>query len=122
MGALHTTQQLLPGEAHVVRGGKASAQQLVNGCSRHQGVFGFSVQSGAEQTPAQLAAAGKFPNQKMSTTTVLRIRAQGYDVVVTPGAGYHATVVVPEPWNEEQARTLVAEFQVELNPFPRSVL
>jgi energy-coupling factor transporter ATP-binding protein EcfA2 len=56
------------------------------------------------------------PNKKIGVTTVGEIRVLGYDVIVTVGKGYHATVVVPADWNYDSSQDLVRLFREERNP------
>lgn len=51
--------------------------------------------------------------------TVGLLRSFGYDVVVTGGEGYHATVVVPRDWSPEAALCLANEFKNCENPVPK---
>jgi hypothetical protein len=110
---------VLPNQAVVVRGGVASAQQLMNGCAEHidhPGIYGFSVQCDANASKEELARMGSFPNKKLSVTTVGRIRAAGHDVVRTNGRGAHATVTASPTWLAEDATRLAGAFEVESNP------
>jgi len=83
----------------------------------YEGWFGFSVQS-ADGIPLEELAAW-CPNPKIGITTVGEIRALGYDVVVTPGRGHHATVAVVPDWSREDSVRLVLLFREETNPAPR---
>jgi hypothetical protein len=84
---------------------------------RAYSVYGFSVQCAAKIAFDQLA--GWCPNNRVGVTTVGEIRALGYDVVVTAGQGYHATVVVPEGWDHGASEGLTRLFREEKNPTPR---
>jgi hypothetical protein len=68
------------------------------------GVYGFSVQS--REGVALEVLAAKCPNNRLGVTTVGTLRASGYDVEITRGYGFHATVVVPRDWSPEAARRL----------------
>jgi hypothetical protein len=83
----------------------------------YEGLFGFSVQSADAVALEELAAW--CPNRKIGITTVGEIRALGYDVVVTPGKGHHATVAVAPDWTEDDFRRLVRLFREEINPAPK---
>jgi len=108
--------------AIVVRGGSVTGDQLADGCGFHldrAGVYGFSVQVEPGRTELDLARAGSFPNKKISVTTVAQVRGLGFDVVRTPGRGFHATVIVPAAWTPADAARLAGAFLVQLNPAPR---
>jgi len=109
-----------PDEALVVRCGHPRFEApvpLCERCDHHEGVYGFSVQSAGQVTFEQLAAW--CPNKKVGVTTVGEIRALGYDVIVTTGQGYHATVVVREGWDHGASQGLIRLFREETNPIPR---
>ncbi len=99
----------------VVRCGKPpfSGNPLHRSCGRHEGFFGFSVQ--AADLPIETLAK-VCRNSYIGFTTVGAFRQMGYDVVATSGAGYHATVVVPEDWSEQAATALTALFAGVENP------
>ena len=59
-------------------------------------------------------------NNKIGVTTVGAIRSAGYDVVVTPGRGRHATLVVPPAWELGEALVLALLFQERANPIPEA--
>jgi hypothetical protein len=80
-------------------------------------VFGFSVQTHAGLTVAQLAAA--CVNKSVGYSTVGEIRMMGYDVVRTSGDGHHGTVVVPFNWNADAAYRLALIFRHAINPAPK---
>jgi len=86
-------------------------------CDIHEGVFGFSAQS-ADGVPLDRLAAW-CPNRKVGVLTVGEIRALGYDVVITSGQGYHASVVVPRAWDPAAAEGLAHAFREATNPSPR---
>jgi hypothetical protein len=90
---------------------------LCERCDQYEGVFGFSVQCAEQVAFEQLARW--CPNNKVGVTTVGEIRALGYDVVVTPGMGHHATVVVPIGWDNDSSQELIRLFREEINPTPR---
>ena len=105
----------LPDEALVVRGGR---RPLHEGCDEHpEGVYGFSVQCAAGVSLDDLASA--LPHGTIAVTTVGEIRSLGYDVVVTRGAGHHATVVVPRDFFPADAEGLARTFREGRNPRPR---
>ena len=60
------------------------------------------------------------PNNKIGVTTVGTIRSAGYDVVVTPGRGHHATLVVPLVWDLGEAQVLALLFEERANPIPEA--
>jgi hypothetical protein len=110
----------LPDQALVVRCGRPPFDDpipLCDRCVQHDGVYGFSVQC-ADEVPLD-RLAGLCPNWKVGVATVGEIRFLGYDVVVTSGKGYHATVVVPIDWDHAASEGLVRLFREEVNPVPR---
>ena len=110
----------LPDQALVVRCGRPPFDDpipLWERCVHHEGVYGFSVQC-ADEVPLN-RLAGWCPNKKVGIATVGEIRVLGYDVVVTRGRGYHATVVVPIDWDHAASQGLLRLFREELNPMPR---
>lgn len=112
----------LPDDALVVRCGRPPYDRpnpLHERCEEHEGVFGFSVQCAAGQSFDRLA--GRCPNRFVGVTTVGKIRAFGYDVVVTSGAGFHATVSVPKDWGRDDADRLARVFAAKSNPAPRKM-
>lgn len=107
-------------EILVVCGGLATPDRLIDAVDVHLGVpglTGFSVQSEAGKTIAELAAAGKLRNKSISVTTinslVVAARRSGFEikVVKSPGQGYHATVVTPLPLPEPLAEALSSVFE-----------
>lgn len=111
----------LPDEIPVVRCGQPPFQDgglLHESCKMNRGYFGFSVQCGPSGTIENLAIWCR--NNKIGTTTVGAIRSAGYDVVVTPGKGHHATVVVRPDWNRRDALTLALLFEERTNPVPEA--
>ncbi len=109
----------IPDRALVVRGGNVTRDQLREGCSEHEGVYGFSVQCEAGKTVAELASAGGLPHRSVGVSTVGHLRGLGHDVVRTRGRGLHATVVVPRDWAEADAAALAALFRPQPNPARR---
>jgi hypothetical protein len=111
----------LPDDAIVVCGGRPPfARSLTLACDDHpEGYYGFSVQSEAGRTVAELAQG--LPNNRVGFTTVGEVRRMGYDVVRTSGSGFHATLVVPADWNEADAGRLAQAFQDSENPNPRRI-
>ena len=111
----------IPDDAYVVRGGKPPfARPLTLACRRHpEGPYGFSVQSEADLSVADLA--GELPNRRVGFTTAGDIRRMGYDVLRTSGDGFHATLVVPIDWNLADADRLARSFQDAENPNPKAV-
>ena len=113
----------LPDATFVVRCGKPPFEvptKLPRRCGHHpqaRGVFGFSVQARADTPWERLASS--CPNRWVGVVTVAEIRSMGYDVIITPGGEYHATVVVPEDWDQESAEVLASRFLCEANPSPR---
>lgn len=115
-----TESNRLPDETLVVRCGLppfGEPTNLPTGCRHHAGVYGFSVQS-AQGVPLDRLASW-CPNRRVGVFSVAGIRSLGYDVVITPGLGYHATVVVPEHWDQEAADVLAGFFQSVANASPR---
>jgi RHS repeat-associated protein len=98
---VHNACGCIPNEAHVVRGGIATPEQISSGIAEHRdvpGLVGFSAQSRAGASVEELAMnggkyGGPFPNGKISVTTAGKLRCIGCDVVPSPGAGAnHVTV------------------------------
>lgn len=113
-------QDRLPDEALVVRCGVPPFERPTNlpsRCDHHHGVFGFSVQSAAGVSLGRLASWCR--NSRVGVLTVETVRALGYDVEVTPGDGFHATVIVPLDWTQQAAEGLAAAFESVANPAPR---
>jgi hypothetical protein len=109
----------------VVRGGAAQPNNLLQGAGEHfavPGLYGFSVQYAPGRPWPALAVAGGFQNSLVSVSTVERIqtaaRNLGYTVSVvrSPGSGYHATVVVPDPFPPDLAVALSDAFTRYPNP------
>ncbi len=114
---MSTGSDRIPDNAFVVRCGKPPYLRLRERCSDHpDGVHGFSVQSAPGQTVELLAAA--CPNNWVGVTTAARIRQLGYDVVRTSGRQWHATVVVPADWSEDDAFRLSKLFERVRNALP----
>ena len=109
----------LPDDAIVVRGGEISSSSLIDGCAHHDGVHGFSVQSELDRQVRDLVQAGGIPHSKIGVTSVRTLRDLGYDVVKTRGKGFHATVVVPENFDEKKAGDVAKAFSVKKNEFRR---
>jgi hypothetical protein len=109
-------EPFLPDAALVVRGGRITAESLVRGCARHEGVFGCSVQGAPDLSFEQLAAEGGLPHKAVGVTSVGAIRAQGYNGVPTRGKGKHATLVLPEDIQPEAADRLARLFDPRPNP------
>ena len=76
----------------MVRGGQNTPEQVRKGLRTHpSGVTGVSVESAADATVEQLAAA--IPHGRIGVTTVGEIRAAGGDVIPTHGRSKnHATL------------------------------
>ncbi len=53
-------------------------------------------------------------------TTVGAVRSAGYDEVITPGKGHHATLVVPLVWDLGEALALALLFEERANPIPEA--
>jgi RHS repeat-associated protein len=107
-------------DAWVVRGGVTTPQQLQGGVAEHKGVpglHGFSVQSAPGLTVEQLAA-NRFPHKTISVTTVRALLKVGYVVVPSPGAGFHQTVVTPDPLPLPEAAKISSVFSQRPNPAP----
>lgn len=110
----------LPDETLVVRCGLPPFDVPTNlpaGCRHHAGVYGFSVQSAPDVPLDRLASW--CPNRRVGVCSVAEIRGLGYDIVITSGRGYHATVIVPEQWDQDAADVLAGCFQTVANAFPR---
>ncbi len=111
----------LPDEAWVVRCGRPpfdDPKPLHERCAEHDGVYGFSVQSISHQTIEVLASWCR--NNRIGVTTVAAIRALGYEIEVTRGKGFHATVIVPRDWTPEAARQLAQSFEDRENPVAKA--
>ncbi len=83
----------LPGDTHVVRGDKNTAQTLRANLATHPeaGVMGVSVESAAQRSVEELSRT--LPHRKIGTTTVREVRAAGGDVEPTKGRSpHHATM------------------------------
>ena len=91
---------------------------LLDRCDEHDGVYGFSVQSKGNLTLEVVASWCK--NNRIGVTTVGAIRALGYEIEVTRGRGFHATVIVPSDWTPEAAQRLAESFQDRENPVPKA--
>jgi RHS repeat-associated protein len=107
------------GPQYVVRAGIATPMSLQTGSSGHYavpGITGFSVQSYPGLSIQELAAAGAWPNLKISVTTVQQLSDIGVQVLPTPGDGFHATVVVPVPLPIDLAVQISSVFTVQPNP------
>ena len=110
----------LPGDAVVVRCGLPPflGRPLHTACDEHpSGYYGFSVQAAAGLTVEQLASECR--NRSVGYVTVREIRAIGYEVRETSGAGRHANVLVPRPWEPEAAEQLARLFRPARNPSPK---
>jgi RHS repeat-associated protein len=90
-------------EAHVVRGGIATPEQIAKGIGPHKGVpglTGFSAQARTGASVEELASTGgvgggPFPHGKISVTTAGELRCIGCEVVPSPGGGANHVTVVP---------------------------
>ena len=69
------------------------------------------------KTVEQLAAECR--NNVVGYITVGEICTMGYEVRETSGAGRHATVVVPRPWDATIAEMLAMAFRPAKNPSPK---
>lgn len=107
----------------MVRGGKATPENLQAGTDQHAsvpGLLGFSVQYAPGRSIRELV--GFIPHRFISVTTRERLisaaATAGYTIriVQSPGRGYHATVVTPYPLPEELARALSTVFDRMPNP------
>ena len=115
------TQDRLPDEAWVVHCGQPPFEHpkpLHERCDEHDGVYGFSVQSRRNVALEVLAVWCR--NNRIGVTTVGAIRASGYEVEITRGRGFHATVVAPRDWSPEAARQLAALFKDRENPVAKA--
>ena len=104
-------------EAWVVRCGRPPFDQpkpLHERCEEHDGVYGFSVQS--RESLAVEVLARSCRNNRIGVTTAGAIRASGYEVAITRGQWFHATIVVPRDWSPEAARRLAELFEDRENP------
>ncbi len=114
-------RERLPDEAWVVRCGRPPFDQpkpLQDRCDEHDGVYGFSVQSRGKLTLEVLAVWCQ--NKRIGVTTVGAIRERGYDIVITRGREFHATVIVPRDWTPEAARQLGETFVDRENPVAKA--
>lgn len=104
---------------NVVRGGITTPQSLIDRSAEHiavPGLYGFSVQSAPGLSVEQLARAGGFPNRQISVTTTAALAELGIAVVPSPGAGYHATAQVPNPFPPGLAAQISGIFRQQPNP------
>jgi hypothetical protein len=111
----------LPDEALVVRCGQPpfrDGRLLHEARKENRGFFGLSVQCGTSVSVEELALWCR--NNKIGVTTVGAVRLAGYDVVVTPGSGHHATLVVPRVWDLGEALALALLFEERANPIPET--
>jgi RHS repeat-associated protein len=105
---------------YVVRGGIATPDLLITRSAEHTsvpGLYGFSVQSAPGVSVNDLARAGAFPNAMISVTTTAELAGLGVAVIPSPGAGYHATVQVPNPLPPDLAAEISGVFEQQPNPF-----
>jgi hypothetical protein len=110
----------IPDQAVVVRCGLPPflGRPLHTACDAHpSGYYGFSVQAAVGLTVEQLAVECR--NRSVGYTTAGEIRRMGYEVRETSGAGRHATVVVPRPWDLTAAGQLARLFHPAKNPSPK---
>lgn len=106
---------------YVIRGGIATAEQLLAGTSLTKwGLYGFSTTSAPGMTVDQLAAIARYPNGKISWTTVQDLASIGIQVVPTPilpGQPLHHTVVVPlQPITALAMKAISPQFRQKTNP------
>ena len=114
-------REKVPDEAWVVRCGRPPFDQpkpLHERCDEHDGFYRFSVQSRENMTLEVLALWCQ--NNRIGVTTAAAIRALGYEVMVTRGRGFHATVVVPRDSTPEAARQLADSFEDRENPVTKA--
>lgn len=119
----------------VVRGGVATAGQLIAGYGEHlavSGLFGFSVQYAPGLSVDEIARARRFPHTRLSiaydTELSAAVTPLGYAlrIVHSPGRGYHhtlavlydATGVALRTLPPDAARALAAAFRQIVNPYP----
>lgn len=108
---------------YVVRAGIAQPRSLIEGVTAHRlikGLHGFSVQSAPDLSVEELARGGRFPNARISVTTLELLHENGF-VLVFPTLGrgaYHATVQTPWPLPLATAMLLSSLFTRRRNPYP----
>jgi hypothetical protein len=105
---------------YVVRAGVATPTQLRAGTRLTANGYGFSVQMAPGVAVDELARGGRYPNRRISVSTVQQLRGAGVTVhFPTPGAGaHHGTVVVPSPPPLGIFEGISSLFTQRLNPFP----
>jgi hypothetical protein len=110
----------LPDDAVVVRCGRPPflGRPLHTACDEHpSGYYGFSVQAAVGLTVEELASECR--NNSVGYVTAGEIRAIGYEIYETSGAGRHATLAVPKSWTAEAAEALARLFRLAKNPSPK---
>jgi hypothetical protein len=95
-----------------------SPNPFTSGATSMTEFIGFSVQSRGNQTLEALAVW--CLNNRIGVTTVGAIRERGYEVVITSGSGFHATVIVPRDWTPDAARRLAESFEDRVNPVAKA--
>jgi len=105
---------------YVIRGGLASPENLIEGSTEVRGYnfTGFSVTTAKGMTVEELAMARRYPNRKISYTTVATLEGIGVPVQPTPNDDnlLHATAVVPIPLDPARAVQISALFTRIDNP------
>ena len=97
----------------VIRGGLATPENLMAKTGpAPNGLTGFSGTSAPGMTVDQLAREARYPNGKISSSTVGELAILGYPVAATPlpGQPLHVTVVTPSPLPRDQAEILSKAF------------
>ena len=110
----------LPDDAVVVRCGLPPflGRPLHTACDEHpSGYYGFSVQAAAGLTIEQLASECR--NSTVGYVTVREIRAIGYEVRETSGAGRARDRRRAEALGAQAAEELARLFRPARNPSPR---
>lgn len=75
---------VLPNEAHVIRGGYNNRRSVQENARDHhelRGEYALSVFSLADATVEEIAQVAALPNAKIRVTTVGELRAAGFDPV-----------------------------------------
>lgn len=126
--------EVLPGEAIVIRGGilggglQEIQEQAEDEFMRLQvegdpdPVYGLSVCSLPNMTAGEIAEAvgtERLPHARMRATTVEALKSRGYGVVPSDWPG-HATIVLPGPATEQDWQNLQESFSAPMdNPVGR---
>jgi hypothetical protein len=112
----------LPDDAHVVRGGVMSLDNLRTNVEAHfdeYGEYAISVFSVPGMSVYELALLAKRPNRTMRVSACARIRGLGYEIVRSEeeGGPGHADIKLPEEPTDEILQSIADAFGApEPNP------